>query len=72
MKLHLLDKLPIFDRNDAAAHKVLDEIHGIRSAHYEQTKDMTVQEKIEFYNKTGSKVQAEIERLRKSPSRRAV
>lgn len=31
----------------------IDDIHKIREYHYELTKDMTMQEKINFYNEGG-------------------
>jgi len=32
---------------------IIEDIHKIREYHYELTKDMTTQEKINFYNKGG-------------------
>lgn len=37
----------------------------IRDAHYEQTKAMTKEERLAFYQKQGQKAQAELEQLAK-------
>lgn len=40
----------------------IDDIHKIREYHYELTKDMTMQERINFYNEGGSAFLAEMEK----------
>ena len=40
----------------------IEDIHKIREYHYELTKDMTTQERINFYNEGGRAVLAEIEK----------
>lgn len=42
----------------------IEDIHKIRKYHYELTKDMTTQERINFYNEGGRAFQREIERHR--------
>ena len=46
----------------------IEDIHKIREYHYELTKDMTMQEKINFYNEGGRTFLAEMEnrKLQKS------
>ena len=39
----------------------IEDIHKIREYHYELTKDMTMQEKINFYNEGGRTFLAEME-----------
>ena len=39
----------------------IDDIHKIREYHYELTKDMTMQEKINFYNEGGRAFLKEME-----------
>lgn len=39
----------------------IDDIHKIREYHYELTKDMTLQEKIDFYNEGGKAFLREME-----------
>ncbi|MDE7251357.1 MAG: hypothetical protein K2O32_00225 [Acetatifactor sp.] len=43
----------------------IEDIHKIREYHYELTKDMTVQEKINFYNEGGRAFLAEMEKRKK-------
>lgn len=40
----------------------IDDIHKIREYHYELTKDMTMQEKINFYNEGGRAFLKEMEK----------
>lgn len=40
----------------------IEDIHKIREYHYELTKDMTVQEKINFYNEGGRAFLVEMEK----------
>ncbi len=40
----------------------IEDIHKIREYNYELTKDMTTQERINFYNEGGGAVLAEIEK----------
>ncbi|MDE7188267.1 MAG: hypothetical protein K2O13_12290 [Lachnospiraceae bacterium] len=40
----------------------IEDIHKIREYHYELTKDMTMHEKINFYNKGGRAFLAEMEK----------
>ena len=40
----------------------IEDIHKIREYHYELTKDMTAQEKINFYNEGGRAFLAEMEK----------
>lgn len=40
----------------------IEDIHKIREQNYERTKDMTVAEKIAYYNNFGKEVEREIER----------
>lgn len=42
----------------------IEDIHKIREYHYELTKDMTVAEKVAYYNNSGKEAQKEIERRR--------
>lgn len=41
-----------------------EDIHKIREYHYELTKDMTVAEKVAYYNNSGKEAEKEIERRR--------
>ena len=43
----------------------IEDIHKIREWNYEQTKDMTMEEKIAYYNNSGKDAEREIERRRK-------
>ncbi len=47
-------------------------VRKIRDAHYEQTKAMTAQERLAFYQEKGRKAQAEMEKLAKRISTREV
>lgn len=42
----------------------IEDIHKIREYHYEITKDMTVAEKVVYYNNSGEEAEREIERRR--------
>jgi hypothetical protein len=42
----------------------IDDIHKIREQNYERTKNMTMEEKIAYYNTAGMDAQKEIERRR--------
>lgn len=42
----------------------IEDIHKIREQNYERTKDMTVAEKIAYYNNSGKEAEREIERRR--------
>ena len=44
----------------------IDDIHQIREYHYELTKDMTMQEKINFYNEGGRAFLKEMEKRKKT------
>lgn len=42
----------------------IEDIHKIREQNYERTKDMTVAEKVSYYNNSGKEAEREIERRR--------
>lgn len=42
----------------------IEDIHKIREYNYEMTKDMTVAEKVAYYNNSGKEAEREIERRR--------
>ena len=42
----------------------IEDIHKIREQNYERTKDMTVAEKVVYYNNSGKEAEREIERRR--------
>ena len=42
----------------------VEDIHKIREQNYERTKDMTVAEKVAYYNNSGKEAEREIERRR--------
>lgn len=42
----------------------IEDIHKIREQNYERTKDMTVMEKVAYYNNSGKEAEREIERRR--------
>lgn len=42
----------------------VDDIHRIREENYEHTKNMTMEEKIAYYNTSGMEAEREIERRR--------
>ncbi|MCX4379104.1 MAG: hypothetical protein OSJ61_23525 [Lachnospiraceae bacterium] len=42
----------------------IEDIHKIREQIYERTKDMTVAEKVAYYNNSGKEAEREIERRR--------
>ncbi|MCI9420416.1 MAG: hypothetical protein HFG32_10470 [Eubacterium sp.] len=42
----------------------IEDIHKIREQNYERTKDMTVVEKIAYYNNSGKEAEREIEQRR--------
>lgn len=49
----------------------IDDIHKIREQNYERTKDMTVAEKVAYYNNSGKEAEREIDR-RRALKRKAV
>lgn len=49
----------------------IEDIHKIREQNYERTKDMTVEEKVAYYNNSGKEAEREIER-RRALKRKAV
>ena len=49
----------------------IEDIHKIREQNYERTKDMTVAEKVAYYNNSGKEAEKEIER-RRALKRKAV
>ncbi len=42
----------------------IEDIHKIREQNYEKTKDMTVEEKVAYYNNSGKEAEKEINRRR--------
>lgn len=42
----------------------IEDIHKIREQNYERTKNMTVEEKVAYYNNSGKDAEREIERRR--------
>lgn len=42
----------------------IEDIHKIREHNYERTKDMTIKEKVLYYNNSGREAEQEIERCR--------
>lgn len=42
----------------------IEDIHKIREQNYERTKDMTVSQKVEYYNNFGKEAESEIKRRR--------
>ncbi|MCM1295271.1 MAG: hypothetical protein NC311_06990 [Muribaculaceae bacterium] len=42
----------------------IEDIHKIREWNYERTKDMTIEQKVEYYNNCGKDAEMEIERRR--------
>ncbi len=49
----------------------IEDIHKIREQNYERTKDITVAEKVAYYNNSGKEAEREIER-RRALKRKAV
>ena len=49
----------------------IEDIHKIREQNYERTKNMTVAEKVAYYNNSGKEAEREIER-RKALKRKVV
>ena len=45
------------------AFDAVEMVRRIRDAHYEQTKDMTPEERLAFYREKGQKAQEKLERL---------
>ena len=45
------------------AFDAVEMVRRIRDAHYEQTKDMTPEERLTFYRERGQKAQEKLERL---------
>lgn len=43
----------------------IEDIHKIREYNYEYTKDMTLEEKLEYYNSAGIEAEQEIRRRKK-------
>jgi hypothetical protein len=43
----------------------IEDIHKIREYNYEMTKNMTRQEKMDYYNKRGMEVQRKIQNMKK-------
>ena len=50
---------------DISPDFTIDDIHKIREYHYELTKDMTTQERINFYNEGGRAFLAEMEKRKR-------
>lgn len=50
---------------DISPDFTVEDIHKIREYHYELTKDMTTQEKINFYNEGGRAFLAEMEKRKR-------
>lgn len=50
----------------------VEDIHKIREQNYEQTKDMTIEEKVAYYNNSGKEAEREIERRRMRKRKAAV
>ena len=50
----------------------IEDIHKIREQNYERTKDMTVAEKVAYYNNSGKEAEREIERRRASKQKTTV
>ena len=50
---------------------IIEDIHKIREQNYERTKDMTVAEKVAYYNNSGKEAEKEIER-RSALKRKAI
>lgn len=48
-----------------SAEFTIEDIHKIREYHYELTKNMTTQEKINFYNEGGRSFLAEMEKRKR-------
>lgn len=44
----------------------IDDIHKVREKNYEVTKDMTEQERIDYYNKRGMEVHRKIQEIKKN------
>lgn len=53
-----MDKLPL------SPDFTIDDIHKIREYNYEITKDMSIEEKLEYYNHLGIAAEKEIKRRR--------
>ena len=47
---------------------IIEDIHKIREYHYELTKDMTLQEKLDFYNEGGRAFLREMEERKLRPN----
>ncbi len=48
----------------------IDDIHRIREQNYYRVKDMTTQEKVEYYNSRGREIQKEIDKIRENRRKR--
>ena len=51
---------------DISPDFTIDDIHNIREYNYEMTKNMTRQEKMDYYNERGRKVQRILEEMKES------
>lgn len=56
--------MDMITKPDISPDFTIEEIHKIREQNYELTKDMTVEEKIAYYNNSGKEAEREIERRR--------
>ena len=54
---------------DISPDFTIDDIHKIREYHYELTKDMTTQERINFYNEGGRAFLAEMEKRKRQKAK---
>ncbi|MBQ2923879.1 MAG: hypothetical protein IJE60_12460 [Tyzzerella sp.] len=50
---------------DISPNFTIEDIHKIREYNYEMTKNMTRQEKMDYYNERGREVQCIIEKMKK-------
>ena len=50
----------------------IEDIHKIREYRYEKTKEMSMEEKIKYYNGLGKEAEIEIERRRKNKQYKGV
>ena len=50
----------------------IEDIHKIREYNYEYTKDMTLEEKLAYYNSAGMETEQEIQRRKQAKRRRIV
>jgi hypothetical protein len=54
----------IMEKLEISPDFTIDDIHKIREQNYERTKNMTMEEKIAYYNTAGLEAEKEIERRR--------